>query len=95
MPTAEKPVQKRYFLLQHGKKHADGQPWEDYKHYVNTTSILFPLPPALYARLPMFVKRYILLDLPMYQFDESKDGESALKEEKESAWKQSFVLHTL
>ncbi|KAL6299947.1 hypothetical protein BKA93DRAFT_829517 [Sparassis latifolia] len=30
--------------------------WENYQAYRSQTSVLFPLPPALYRRLPRFVK---------------------------------------
>jgi hypothetical protein len=33
---------------------------------------LIPIPPALYRPLPKAVKRTILLDFPLYQFDESE-----------------------
>jgi hypothetical protein len=29
------------------------------------------------------VKTWVLLDLPMYQFDENKDGEKAIEEERQ------------
>lgn len=29
-------------------------------------SVLIPMPPALYVRLPRFVKTWFLLDLPFY-----------------------------
>ena len=40
--------------------------------YLDETSILIPIPPALYRPLPKAVKRTILLDFPIYQFEESE-----------------------
>lgn len=51
--------------------------------YVKRTSILLPLPPQLYKRLPSFVKTWLLLDLPIYHFDEDKDGKQALESERQ------------
>jgi hypothetical protein len=45
--------------------------------------LLIPIPPALYKPLPRWVKTWVLLDLPMYQFDEKKDGEKAIEEERQ------------
>lgn len=53
--------------------------------YLRRTSILFPIPPAIYRRIPEVVKRTVLLDLPMFQFDEHKDGPAALEKEKNKA----------
>ena len=50
VPTAEKPQAKRYFLLSHGvdakEEHANA--WKRYKEYLRTTSILVPIPPAIF-----------------------------------------------
>ncbi|OCF37508.1 hypothetical protein I316_00633 [Kwoniella heveanensis BCC8398] len=56
--------------------------WSEYKQYLKRTSILFPVPPSLYAPLPEAVKRTVLLDLPMFKFDENKDGKEALEQER-------------
>ncbi|KAI9063762.1 DUF1295-domain-containing protein [Trametes sanguinea] len=42
--------------------------WANYQAYRAQTSILVPLPPALYRTLPGWVKRWVLLDLPMYEW---------------------------
>jgi hypothetical protein len=36
------------------------------QRYKSETSILVPLPPSLYATLPVWLKTSILLDLPIY-----------------------------
>ncbi|KAK8846780.1 hypothetical protein IAR55_005868 [Kwoniella newhampshirensis] len=95
IPTAEKPTSKRYFLLSHPqpdpnsnsngggftRQDASNDIWSNYKSYLNRTSILFPIPPEVYEPLPKWVKKWLLLDLPMYMFDEEKDGREALEEE--------------
>lgn len=50
--------------------------------YLNRTSILFPIPPSVYRPLPGWFKQTVLLDLPMYKFDEDKDGKEALEEQR-------------
>ncbi len=82
IPTIEKPAAKRFFSLSHGPN-ADptfASAWRDYQAHLGRTSVLIPIPPALYEPLPGIVKRTILLDFPMYQFDEGKDGQAALQE---------------
>jgi hypothetical protein len=49
----------------------DADAWAAYQSYLEETSILIPIPPALYRPLPKTVKRTILLDFPYYQFDRS------------------------
>lgn len=83
VPTAEKPQARRYYLQTHGpqtnKAHPDA--WPQYQAYLNRTSILVPLPQALYSRLPGWIKKTILLDLPMYQFDgNGENGRRAVEE---------------
>lgn len=66
VPTAEKPQARRVYLS------GDANAWAAYRAYLNETSILIPIPPALYRPLPKVVKRTILLDFPLFQFDESE-----------------------
>jgi len=53
------PLLERTADEKHGRK-------EDYVVYKARTSVLIPLPPALYARLPGWVKRTLLLDFGLY-----------------------------
>lgn len=39
---------------------------QDYLQYKRRTSVLIPLPPAVYAPLPQWIKTWVLLDLPLY-----------------------------
>ncbi|THH17694.1 hypothetical protein EW146_g3156 [Bondarzewia mesenterica] len=84
IPTAEKPSARRFYLMSLGPraKEEDAGAWAEYKAYLASTSILVPLPSAVYRRLPEFVKRTVLLDLPMYKFDERTDGPGAIEEER-------------
>jgi hypothetical protein len=90
IPTAEKPTAKKYFLMSHATRSSSSSnlsdspeypdAWEKYKNYLASTSILLPIPPLLYRPLPSWLKKTVLLDFPMYSFDEAKDGKEALKE---------------
>ncbi|KAI0000129.1 hypothetical protein BJV74DRAFT_821732 [Russula compacta] len=66
IPTSDKPQARRVYLS------GDADAWTAYCAYLDDTSVLIPLPPALYRPLPKVVKRTILLDFPLYQFDESE-----------------------
>lgn len=83
IPLSEKPTARRYFLWEKGSSPLAGrEPWRDYKLYLESTSVLLPLPPFLYRRLPKAVKTWVLLELPMFQFDEATDGVEALQEDR-------------
>ncbi|KAG8810403.1 hypothetical protein FRC17_002946 [Serendipita sp. 399] len=84
IPTAEKPQAKRIYLLSHkeGASEDERNGWPAYKEYLRSTSILFPIPRALYRPLPTFVKRWALLDLPIFQFNEETEGPKALEESR-------------
>lgn len=53
-----------------------GESWEAYRRYLNRTSILIPFPPALYEKMPVFLKRTVFLEFPMYVFDPAKHADS-------------------
>lgn len=87
VPLAEKPSQKKYFIMSHEgtslepyNKQREEDPWRRYKAFRNRTPLLIPMPAFLYKPLPKFVKTYILFDLPLYNFDEHKDGPGAIAE---------------
>ncbi len=67
LPLSERPGAK--------KRYENGTNWEGYQRYLNRTSILIPLPPQIYERLPRFVKRTVLLEFPMYIFDPKKHSD--------------------
>ncbi|POS83021.1 oxidoreductase-like protein, partial [Erysiphe pulchra] len=64
---AERPSAKR--------RYENDQNWEEYAHYLHQTSILIPFPPILYARLPLFLKRTLFLEFPLYVFDPAKHSD--------------------
>lgn len=69
LPLSERPGAK--------KRYEQGLNYEGYERYLKRTSILIPLPPQLYERLPVFIKRTILLEFPMYVFDPAKHSDGA------------------
>jgi len=83
VPTAEKPQARKFFLMSYGVNAKDehANSWRQYKEYLKKTSILIPLPPALYRRLPGIIKSTLLLDFTIYRFDEEKDGAAAKAED--------------
>ncbi|KAF8524165.1 DUF1295-domain-containing protein [Gautieria morchelliformis] len=87
VPTAEKPTAERFYLLTYAPSNKDKYPgaWKAYKEYLRSTSILLPLPPAIYRPLPDQVKRWLLLDLPFFGFDEKTDGVTALEKVKQGS----------
>jgi hypothetical protein len=84
VPTAEKPQAKRFYLLSYGKdaREEHAHAWRRYQKYLKKTSILIPLPPAVYKHIPEVLKKTVLLDFPMYWFDEVKDGKAAIEKQK-------------
>lgn len=68
----ERPGAKRRF-------EKGGEGWVKYQRWLQRTSILIPLPPALYVRLPVWVKRTLLLEFPIYVFDPEKHAEGKKK----------------
>jgi steroid 5-alpha reductase family enzyme len=67
----ERPAAKKRYE----KAGPEGQEWLDYKRYTERTSILIPMPQAVYAPLPTFIKRTLLLEWPMYRFDPAKHAD--------------------
>ncbi|KAK0220210.1 DUF1295-domain-containing protein [Armillaria fumosa] len=79
IPTAEKPQAKKFFLMSHGPEvTTSNQAWNNYKAFLNETSILIPISPVVYKSLPGWLKSTVLLDFSFYQFDEGKDGADAI-----------------
>ncbi|CAK7565171.1 MAG: hypothetical protein SEPTF4163_003081 [Sporothrix epigloea] len=65
MSLSERPAAAKRYA-------AGGAIWDAYRNYLYRTSILIPLPPALYAPLPVWLKRTLLLEFPLYVFDPVK-----------------------
>lgn len=81
IPTAEKPQARKVYLMAFGPRSTEQRPavWNQYIVFRSRTSILIPLPPALYSRIPELLKKTIFLDFPMYEFRE-KDKLEALQD---------------
>lgn len=76
IPLLEQGADKK-----HGKK-------KDYLAYKKRTSVLFPVPPALYEKLSEGVKKSVFLDIPLYnKMDETNvsDVEAGLPEKTEAS----------
>jgi hypothetical protein len=54
------------------KRYEKDNHWEEYSRYLNRTSILIPFPPQLYEKMPVFLKRTVFLEFPIYVFDPAK-----------------------
>ncbi|EPE03554.1 oxidoreductase-like protein [Ophiostoma piceae UAMH 11346] len=81
MNLSERPAAAKRYAASHdaGDGNADAadgiHAWAAYKAYLDRTSILVPLPPVVYAPLPTWVKRTLLLEFPIYVFDPVKHGQ--------------------
>ncbi|TFL07103.1 hypothetical protein BDV98DRAFT_646822 [Pterulicium gracile] len=84
LPTAEKPTGKKFYLMSHGPKASDPGAWKEYQAFLDKTSVLVLFPRRLYKIFPKWMKRSVFLDLPIYQFNEKKDGGKAIKEAEEA-----------
>jgi len=69
LPLSERPGAK--------KRYEKGDNWGAYTRYLKRTSILIPFPPQIYEKLPIFLKRTIFLEFPMYVFDPAKHSDVA------------------
>lgn len=59
------------------KRYEKGSNWPAYERYLHRTSILIPLPPQLYAKMPVILKRTIFLEFPIYVFDPAKHADQS------------------
>lgn len=66
------------------KRYESGNHWESYSTYSKRTSILIPFPPQLYLRMPVFLKRTIFLEFPIYVFDPAKHADQSKVREREA-----------
>ncbi|KAJ4203992.1 hypothetical protein NW767_004852 [Fusarium falciforme] len=67
LPLSERPKAK--------SRYEKGNNWEGYKRWLDRTSILIPFPPQLYEKMPIFLKRTLFLEFPMYVFDPAKHSD--------------------
>ncbi len=57
------------------KRYEKGVGWPEYEKYLHDTSILIPMPPAIWRNLPEVVKMTVGLEFPIYRFDPKKHAE--------------------
>ncbi|KAI9727959.1 MAG: hypothetical protein M1828_005364 [Chrysothrix sp. TS-e1954] len=76
LPLQERPGAK--------KRYESGNNWEAYKSWLDRTSMLIPFPPQLYVRMPVFIKRTLFLEFPIYVFDPEKHADKGKVQERES-----------
>ncbi|KAF2253391.1 DUF1295-domain-containing protein [Trematosphaeria pertusa] len=69
LPLQERPGAK--------KRYEKGNKWAEYERYLHRTSILVPFPPQLYEKMPVFLKRTIFLEFPIYVFDPAKHADQS------------------
>ncbi|KAK5172152.1 uncharacterized protein LTR77_003790 [Saxophila tyrrhenica] len=76
LPLQERPGAK--------KRYEKGTGWHEYEKYLHDTSILIPMPPAVWRNLPVFVKRTIGCEFPMYVFDPNKHVEADKMQDRQA-----------
>ncbi|EGP87419.1 uncharacterized protein MYCGRDRAFT_109668 [Zymoseptoria tritici IPO323] len=57
------------------KRYEKGEGWHAYAKYLEETSILIPMPKAVWKRLPVIVKRTVGMEWPIYVFDPEKHAD--------------------
>jgi hypothetical protein len=76
LPLQERPGAK--------KRYEQGVGWPEYKQYLDETSILFPMPPGIWKRLPVWAKRTVGCEWPMYVFDPEKHADQGKVQQREA-----------
>ena len=66
------------------KSGPNGKEWLDYKVYTERTSILIPIPSVIYRPIPLFIKRTLLMEWPMYRFDPAKHADQSKVQERQA-----------
>lgn len=74
LPLQEPSTQKKMYHSEYKEQYAD---------YLSKTSIMIPIPPQIYKKLPKFMKRTLLLDFPFYQYNPEKDNQEANHNDQE------------
>lgn len=76
LPLQERPGAK--------KRYEKGTGWPEYKRWLDETSILIPMPQAVWKRLPTVVKRTVGCEWPMYVFDPAKHADEGKRSASEA-----------
>jgi len=66
------------------KRYEKGTGWPEYEKYLHDTSILIPMAPVLWRNLPVWVKRTVGLEWPMYVFDPAKHADDGKVRERQA-----------
>lgn len=66
------------------KRYEKGVGWPAYEKWLHDTSVLIPMPPAIWSRLPVIVKRTVGLEFPIYVFDPAKHADQDKIREREA-----------
>lgn len=66
------------------KRYEKGVGWPAYEKWLHDTSILIPMPPAVWRRLPVLVKRTVGLEFPMYVFDPAKHADQSKVQDRQA-----------
>jgi hypothetical protein len=78
------PILYRACIIDGPRDSADGgSTWKNYKTFLERTSILIPIPPAIYKPIPKVIKSTLLFDYPFYKFNAEDDGTKAVEEAEE------------
>lgn len=67
------------------KRYEKGNNWPAYAKWLHETSILIPFPTQIYRNMPVFLKRTIFLEFPMYVFDPDKHADRKPSQTSEAA----------
>lgn len=73
----ERPGAKKKFE----KDGPDGPAWAQHRKWLESTSILIPMPPSVWRALPTIVKRTVGCEWPIYVFEPSKHADVKADEE--------------
>lgn len=76
LPLQERPGAK--------KRYERGEGWPEYEKYLHDTSILIPMPQAIWKNLPVIVKRTVGLEFPIYVFDPAKHADQGKTQERQA-----------
>jgi hypothetical protein len=66
------------------KRYEKGVGWPEYEKYLHDVSILIPMPPAIWSRLPVIVKRTVGLEFPIYVFDPAKHADQSKVQQQQA-----------
>jgi len=66
------------------KRYEKGTGWPEYEKYLHDTSILIIMPPFIWRNLPVWVKRTVGLEFPIYVFDPAKHVDQSKADDRQA-----------